>query len=200
MIPTADWKKKRTGVPWQRGETLSVAIGQGYDLATPLQMAVLISAIANGGIRYRPSIVKEIRTAQEEVLQGAETQVVDRVKISKETLSLVRQGLWEVVNTKGGTARIARVKGLAYQRKNRHGPDRWAQKKRAQGQGRGPAVASAGPRLVCRLCPVGPAVHRGVRHRRARRTRFKRRSADRQGVDQILSGTRNDLTGNDLDV
>jgi penicillin-binding protein 2 len=112
LIPTAAWKKKRTGVPWQRGETLSVAIGQGYDLATPLQMAVLTSAIANGGIRYRPSIVKEIRTAQEEVVQGGETQEVDRVKLSRETLELVRRGLWEVVNTKGGTARIARVEGL----------------------------------------------------------------------------------------
>jgi penicillin-binding protein 2 len=50
LIPTATWKKQRTGISWQRGETLSIAIGQGYNLTTPLQMLVLTSAVANGGI------------------------------------------------------------------------------------------------------------------------------------------------------
>ena len=45
LIPTAAWKKRRTGVPWQEGETLSIAIGQGFNLATPIQMAVLAGAV-----------------------------------------------------------------------------------------------------------------------------------------------------------
>ena len=57
LIPTAAWKKRRTGVSWQRGETLSIAIGQGFNLATPLQMVGLTAAIANGGTRYRPMIL-----------------------------------------------------------------------------------------------------------------------------------------------
>jgi len=64
LIPTSAWKKRRTGISWQRGETLSVAIGQGYNLVTPLQMVVLTSAVANGGIRYKPLILKEIKTAE----------------------------------------------------------------------------------------------------------------------------------------
>ena len=63
LIPTSAWKKRRTGISWQGGETLSVAIGQGYNLVTPLQMVVLTSAVANGGIRYKPLILKEIKTA-----------------------------------------------------------------------------------------------------------------------------------------
>ena len=57
LIPTAAWKKRRTGVPWQKGETLSVAIGQGFNLATPLQMVGMVAAIANGGTRYKPTIL-----------------------------------------------------------------------------------------------------------------------------------------------
>ena len=69
LIPTAAWKKRRTGVPWQRGETLSIAIGQGFNLATPLQMAVLAAAVANGGKRYRPMILNSIQMADGQILQ-----------------------------------------------------------------------------------------------------------------------------------
>ena len=54
LIPTAAWKKSRFPEPWQEGETLSVAIGQGFNTASPMQMAVLISAVASGGKRYKP--------------------------------------------------------------------------------------------------------------------------------------------------
>jgi penicillin-binding protein 2 len=112
LIPTASWKKKRTGVPWQRGETLSVAIGQGYDLATPLQNVMMISAIANGGLRYQPMILKRIETAEGRVVKEDRPKLVGRLPISPKTLALVRQGLWRVVNGKHGTARICRVKDI----------------------------------------------------------------------------------------
>ncbi len=112
LIPTASWKRKRTGVPWQRGETLSVAIGQGYDLATPLQNVVMISAIANGGLRYQPMILKRIETAEGRVVRQLRPKLVGRLPVSPRTLALVRQGLWQVVNGKHGTARICRVKGI----------------------------------------------------------------------------------------
>ena len=110
LIPTAAWKKKKTGVSWQKGETLSIAIGQGFNLTTPLQMAVLTSAIANGGSLYRPVILKEVVTADGKVVNRFKKQLAGKLPIGKYNLKLIRRGLWEVVNGKRGTARMARLK------------------------------------------------------------------------------------------
>ncbi len=109
LVPTAAWKRKRTGVPWQRGETLSVAIGQGYNLATPLQMAVLTSAVANGGVLYRPQILARVETAGGEIVLDNEKEVAGQLPVSQKTLGIVKKGLWEVVNGSRGTARIAKL-------------------------------------------------------------------------------------------
>ena len=109
LIPTAAWKKKRTGVAWQRGETLSVAIGQGFNLATPLQMVDLTSAIANGGTRYKPIILESITTADGRVVYQNEPQVMGKIPLSAPSLELVKKGLWEVVNGEKGTARSSRL-------------------------------------------------------------------------------------------
>ena len=109
LIPTAAWKKKRTGIPWQRGETLSVAIGQGFNLATPLQMVHLTSAIANGGTRYKPIILESITTADSRIVFQNKPQVIGKVPLSEHSLELVRKGLWEVVNGNKGTARGSRL-------------------------------------------------------------------------------------------
>ena len=112
LVPTAAWKKRRTGIKWQRGETLSVAIGQGYNLVTPLQMGVLISMVANGGTRYKPSILKAIESADGKSITQHEPKILGRLSIKKHTLSVVRKALWKVVNTKKGTARIAHLKNI----------------------------------------------------------------------------------------
>lgn len=112
LVPTARWKERRTGIPWQKGETLSIAIGQGYNLVTPLQMAVLTSAVANGGIRYRPLILNKIESAQGKIITGSEPGEIGKLPVSEETLKLVKKGLWEVVNSNTGTARKARIKGI----------------------------------------------------------------------------------------
>jgi penicillin-binding protein 2 len=114
LIPTAAWKKKRTGVAWQAGETLSVAIGQGFDLATPLQMAVLTAAVANGGIRYRPMILDAVKTADGSILFQNKPEVIDKIPVSQRTLELVRRGLWEVVNSDKGTARSSRLADIEF--------------------------------------------------------------------------------------
>ncbi|MCP4681054.1 MAG: penicillin-binding protein 2, partial [Desulfobacterales bacterium] len=54
LIPTSEWKLKKYGVPWQGGETISVSIGQSFVLVTPIQMAVMIASIFNGGKLYQP--------------------------------------------------------------------------------------------------------------------------------------------------
>jgi len=110
-IPDSDWKKARFGQPWFEGETLSVAIGQGYVTATPLQMAVMAATIANGGTRYRPHYVKRI-----DGLDGSEREiepeVVGEAKVSSATLAKVRAAMRDVVMTDAGTGKKARVAGV----------------------------------------------------------------------------------------
>lgn len=60
LVPSTEWKRKARGEPWYSGETISAAIGQGYNLVTPLQLANVISAVANGGTLYQPRVVKRV--------------------------------------------------------------------------------------------------------------------------------------------
>ncbi|MCB2169630.1 MAG: penicillin-binding protein 2 [Deltaproteobacteria bacterium] len=110
LVPTADWKKRRFGIAWQPGETLSVAIGQGFNLVTPLQMAVFTAAVANGGVRYRPTLVKRVVSGEGDEILDSTPRVVGRLPVSAANLALVKKGLWEVVQGQHGTARIARLK------------------------------------------------------------------------------------------
>lgn len=112
LIPTSEWKKKRFGVPWRAGETVSVAIGQSYNLTTPLQMAVLISAIANGGSVWRPQLVKKIESAEGHIVRAALPEEKSRLPISPKTLDIVRKGLKAVVNSPTGTAYKMRHSGI----------------------------------------------------------------------------------------
>lgn len=111
LIPTTTWKKQRTGIAWQGGETLSVAIGQGYNLVTPLQILVLTSAIANGGKRYKPLILKNIETTEGEVVIQSQSQVKGWLPAGKKTMEIIKEGLWRVVNNGKGTAWNVRSKG-----------------------------------------------------------------------------------------
>lgn len=105
LIPTSQWKMKRFNEPWQGGETLSISIGQGYNLVTPLQMCVLISAVANGGTLYRPRIVTSIQESSGQIKEKINPQVTGQLPVSKEALSMVKKGLYEVVQSSLGTAR-----------------------------------------------------------------------------------------------
>lgn len=104
LIPTAAWKLKYIGRPWQKGETLSVAIGQGANLATPLQMAALAAAVGNGGTRYQTVIWDSIRDSSNEAVSRTEPLIIGRLPASEHTLAIVRRGLWGAVNGKKGTA------------------------------------------------------------------------------------------------
>ena len=112
LIPTSAWKKRRFGKSWQEGETLSVAIGQGFDLVTPLQLAFMTATVANGGTLYKPGLVELVRDPDGRVLERFEPEVVDRLTGQGRNLALVRKGLIEAVNGRHGTGRRARLKDL----------------------------------------------------------------------------------------
>ena len=109
IIPDSAWKQQRLGAPWFAGETLSVAIGQGYVTATPLQMATVAATVANGGTVYRPHVVKRILGDEGEPLKEYEPEVVSRTGISASTLTVVREGMWGVVNAPHGTGKKAKL-------------------------------------------------------------------------------------------
>ncbi len=109
LIPTAAWKKKEKKQPWMEGETLSIAIGQGYDLVTPVQLALMTSVIANGGTLYKPTVIEEIRSPDGTVVSSFKPEVLSRITGQAKNLRLVREGMIEAVNGLRGTGRQARV-------------------------------------------------------------------------------------------
>jgi penicillin-binding protein 2 len=109
LIPTSQWKLQRFGIPWQPGETISVAIGQGYVLVTPLQMAGLISAVFNGGYLYRPSVISWVGMENKRVYQFA-PKITGRINVKEQNLALIRNALIGVVNEARGTGTKSRLK------------------------------------------------------------------------------------------
>ncbi|UFS72872.1 penicillin-binding protein 2 [Geomonas sp. RF6] len=109
VIPTQEWKLKRYGKKWFQGETLSVGIGQGYVLTTPLQLMSMMSAVAADGVRYQPHLVKRIVDSEGKALQEFAPKVVGQSGIKPQNLRLVKEGLWAVVNEAHGTGAMARL-------------------------------------------------------------------------------------------
>lgn len=112
LIPTSAWKKNKYNEVWQGGETLSIAIGQGYNLVTPLQMAVFTAAVGNGGTIYRPRLVTTIEEKKSRVVKRIEPEVLGGLPASTQTLEIIKKGLFKVVQGERGTARRIRIKGL----------------------------------------------------------------------------------------
>jgi penicillin-binding protein 2 len=112
LIPTAAWKLGRHKIPWQEGETLSIAIGQGFNLATPLQVCQMTAALANGGLLYRPQFVEAIKDHDGEPLAQFSPVVEGKALGDEKVYAQVRNGMVAAVNGKnatGGRARLADV-------------------------------------------------------------------------------------------
>jgi len=112
LIPTKAWKERAREEPWIKGETVSAAIGQGFNLVTPLQLAVAYAAIANGGIVYQPRLVKRLETWEGELVAQPDSVPRSRAMVSSQVLDVVREGLIAVVQGERGTGARARVEGV----------------------------------------------------------------------------------------
>ncbi len=112
VAPTKAWKKKVKGRKWQEGETLSVAIGQGFNLVTPLQVCQMTATIANGGTQYLPQIIEKVTNPDGKVLEQFAPKVVSELGPERKFLHFIQEGMREVVQGKRGTARKVRIKGL----------------------------------------------------------------------------------------
>lgn len=112
LTPTKKWKQKYRKAKWQDGETLSVAIGQGFNIVTPLQMCVMTSAIANGGKAYRPKIVEQVTDPEGKVIENFTPELLSEVQGVDRFLKSIRSGMEEVVQGKRGTARNVAIEGI----------------------------------------------------------------------------------------
>lgn len=109
LIPSVAWKQKRYGKKWFSGETLPVAIGQGYLLMTPIQLASMMATVANDGTVVRPRLVKRLVDPDGKLIREFSPESTAVTGISPRNLKLVRQGLYAVVNESGGTGANARL-------------------------------------------------------------------------------------------
>jgi penicillin-binding protein 2 len=112
LVPTRAWKERRFNEVWLKGETVSASIGQGFNLTTPLQLAVAYAAIANGGTVLRPRILLRQSGPDGTVEQGPEPESLGKVPVSPEHLATITRALEAVVHEQGGTGGRARIPGV----------------------------------------------------------------------------------------
>ncbi len=105
VLPSEEWKRRRFGEGWRGGDTANVAIGQGFLAATPLQVAVFTSAIANGGNVLRPRLVLH----DGETPGAAAANVIRHMNWKSGDLKIVHKGMFDAVNTASGTGRRAYI-------------------------------------------------------------------------------------------
>lgn len=109
VIPSQEWKRARFNKPWYAGETVIASIGQGFVLATPLQLAVMTAALANGGKVLKPQLIKRIEDWQGTVLLEPKTELIRQLDYSPVAWRAVAGGLVAVVNEQRGTGQIAQL-------------------------------------------------------------------------------------------
>ncbi|MDR2007248.1 MAG: penicillin-binding protein 2 [Acidaminococcales bacterium] len=103
VVAGVEYKKLMFNEDWYLAETFDAGIGQGFHLATPLQMAVSIAGIANGGVRYQPYLVSRIVSDKGELVERIEPKQKGRLPMSEETARLIKKAL-RAVAQEGGTA------------------------------------------------------------------------------------------------
>lgn len=103
VMPSSRWKIRKLREKWYAGETISVAIGQGYVTSTPLQLAHAIGGLVTGGVWMRPHIVKDAKAAE----------AARKMELRTENVIRVINGMYAVVN-EGGTGGASRIPGIEF--------------------------------------------------------------------------------------
>ncbi len=111
LVPFAEWRRHRSVRGWQAGDTINMAIGQGQLLVTPLQVARMMAAVANGGILWKPRLVQRVELGDGSLAYSASSKMTGRVDLSPVVWSFLRHALTGVVN-EGGTGAAARIPGV----------------------------------------------------------------------------------------
>jgi penicillin-binding protein 2 len=105
LVPDPEWKEEKTGLNWYPGDTYNISIGQGYFKATPLQLTMAVSSIANGGKLMKPEVVKKVLNNENQTLKEFYPEVISENFVSSSAIESVREGMRETVLSSAGTAR-----------------------------------------------------------------------------------------------
>ena len=111
LIPHPKIRQGKKAATWHAGETVNMSIGQGQVLVTPMQVARFMSAVANGGVLWKPRLVQRVERLERGVVWSGPGKVNGHVELSPLVWAFLRQSLWSVVN-EGGTGAAARIPGL----------------------------------------------------------------------------------------
>ena len=104
FVPTPDWKLGVRGESWYQGDTYNISIGQGDLIVTPLWLNSYISAIANGGILYKPFVAKQILDSNKNIIENFKPETAGRLNFKEEVISEVKNAMLET--TVSGTAKV----------------------------------------------------------------------------------------------
>lgn len=112
LVPNAAWKRRVHNDGWREGDTCNVSIGQGALLVTPLQMAVMTAALANGGTVYKPRLVIGVKQEFSEAYEEVPPVVMNRMNWEARHIETVRLGMKDVIMSPRGTARHVQIPGV----------------------------------------------------------------------------------------
>ncbi|PHR26128.1 MAG: penicillin-binding protein 2 [Desulfotalea sp.] len=112
LTPTKKWKLKNRKSKWQEGETLSIAIGQGFNLTTPLQICLMTATLANGGKVYRPQLVEQVVDPEGKIIESFSPEIISEIKGVDHYIDIIKKSMEQAVHGKRGTARRVAIDGL----------------------------------------------------------------------------------------
>ena len=103
LVASKQVKRKIWNEDWRLGDTFNAAIGQGFNLTTPMQLAVMLSIVANGGVKYQPYLVDSILNVDGSVFEKPKRHAGKHIDVSQQTIDYIRMGM-SATTQEGGTA------------------------------------------------------------------------------------------------
>ena len=103
LVASKDIKRKIWNEDWRLGDTFNAAIGQGFNLTTPMQLAVMLSIVANGGVKYQPYLVDSILNVDGSVFEKPKRHAGKHIDVSQQTIDYISMGM-SATTQEGGTA------------------------------------------------------------------------------------------------
>jgi len=147
ILPSTEWKQKTFNQPWVGGDTLNTAIGQGFVLATPLQMAVITSRIANGGVPIKPYLVRN-----KNIFNQFDNLKNDKL-VKENHIKFVQEGMRKVVNEVGGTAYGKRIEIKGFEMAGKTGTSQVISKREKE-MSKAENIANANHAIFVGFAPV----------------------------------------------